>query len=439
MRLFRTVVLFFIFTSAAFGEPLGAIVQGVDYDPESRTVRVAVESDTEPVYKDFELPDPDRVVLDLQDAAFPANKFEATVGDGLVARLRAAQNSIDPAVTRVVVDLEAGVSGYTVGVTGGAPSWSVNLTVIPAGSVVAVETEARLIEEQTLEPRALPGEEPPPTEALVFAASPTPVRESPAGNARRVSEGLAGERVEAVAELGGWRLVILTEQDGLAGWVPSDSLVAEGKVERDDGSVRAVPNPRTPPPGTPQTPQPNRAPLRAEASDGSAIIAHLSADTAFRAYRRREGWYFIKLEDGRAGWVAARFVELETAGPGEAWRQAVVSTAEGYIGSPYVWGGTSSSGFDCSGLVWRVYKQNGMEIPRTAGPQYREGRHISRGDLLPGDLVFFSTYSAGPSHVGIYAGDDRFIQADSADGVRYSDLDGVYWRDHIFGYSRWTP
>jgi hypothetical protein len=170
MRWLRTVIPFFVLAGAA----AAATVQRVDYDPDSRTVRVAVESDTEPTYKDFELPDPDRVVLDFQDIAFPANKFEAAVGDGLVARLRAAQNSIDPIVTRVVVDLEAGVSGYTVGVTGAAPSWSVNLTFIPAGSVVAVEPEARLIEEQTLEPRALPGEEPPPKEAWPGGCPPPP-------------------------------------------------------------------------------------------------------------------------------------------------------------------------------------------------------------------------------------------------------------------------
>ncbi|MCK4594151.1 AMIN domain-containing protein, partial [bacterium] len=231
----------------------GATVRGVSYDPASRMVTITVESDTEPTYKDFELADPDRVVLDLEDAVFPANKFEAPVGDGLVARIRAAQNSIDPAVTRIVVDLESGVSGYTVGVTGSAPTWSVNLTTIPAGDVLAVEQEARRIEEATLEPRVLP-HEPPTVERLVFAHSPTPVLESPAENARRVSEGLAGERVESVAELGGWRLVILTEQDDLAGWVAFSSLTKEGKVERDDGSVRAVPNPRTPPPGTLQTP-----------------------------------------------------------------------------------------------------------------------------------------------------------------------------------------
>ena len=161
MRLFRVVALFFVLTGAAFGEPLGATVQRVDYDPESRTVRVAVESSTEPAYSDFELADPPRVVLDLADSTFPANKFEAAVGDGLVARLRAAQFSVDPNVTRIVVDLEAGVSGYTVGVVGSAPSWTVRLTAVPAGEVAAVEPEARLVEEAALEPQVVGAAAPP--------------------------------------------------------------------------------------------------------------------------------------------------------------------------------------------------------------------------------------------------------------------------------------
>lgn len=440
-----------------------ATVDVVSYDPADRVVEVHLDGAVEPSYSDFELTDPSRIVLDISDAHFPGNKFEAPVGDGLVKNIRAAQNTIDPPLTRIVVDLETGVAGYTIAVTGSAGDWTLKLILLPPGEVISAEEAGRAVEVE------LTGEEIVGTaisgnlevsgsvdttpersfaveSGLVFSKSPTVVYEVPSADSRRISEGLAGERVEIAAELGSWRLVILSEQSDLAGWVEFSRLTTEGSVERDDGAVRAVANPRTPPAGVSQSPQSGRAPLRTEASDGSAIIAHLGGGESFRAYRRRDDFYFVKLDDGRAGWLAKRFVELEGTSSssgsmtGAPWRQSIIATAETYLGVPYVWGGTSRSGFDCSGLVWRVFKQNGMEIPRTAGPQYREGEKLNRGDLLPGDLVFFSTYTSGPSHVGIYAGDGRFIQAESSDhGVRYSELDGAYWRDHIYGFTRWIP
>jgi|GEM_PF-3291323 len=438
-----------------------ATVDVVAYDPADRVVEVHLDGEAEPSYSDFELTDPNRIVLDVSDALFPGGKFEAPVGDGLVKNLRAAQNSIDPPLTRIVVDLESGVAGYTIAVTGSAGDWTLKLILLPPGEVISAEEAGGAVEVELTGEEIVgtavsgnlevsgSGDTPPERvytveTGLVFAASPTTVYEAPSADSRRISEGLAGERVEVAAELGSWRLVILSEQSDLAGWVEFSRLTTEGSVETDDGAVRAVANPRTPPAGTPQTPQSGRAPLRTEASDGSAIIAHLSGGEDFRAWRRRDDFYFVQLDDGRAGWLAKRFVELEgsssTPTPGAPWRQSIIATAETYLGVPYVWGGTSRSGFDCSGLVWRVFKQNGMEIPRTAGPQYREGEKLTRGELLPGDLVFFSTYTSGPSHVGIYAGDGRFIQAESSDhGVRYSELDGAYWRDNIYGFTRWTP
>lgn len=85
----------------------------------------------------------------------------------------------------------------------------------------------------------------------------------------------------------------------------------------------------------------------------------------------------------------------------------IVSTAFNYLGTPYVWGGTSPRGFDCSGFTQYVFRKKGIYLPRTSGAQAGVGERVSRGNLKPGDLVCF------PGHVGIYIGNDQFIHAPS--------------------------
>ncbi|MCD2348386.1 C40 family peptidase [Clostridium guangxiense] len=89
---------------------------------------------------------------------------------------------------------------------------------------------------------------------------------------------------------------------------------------------------------------------------------------------------------------------------------AIVKYASQFVGVPYVWGGESPSGFDCSGLVQYVYAQFGISLPRTSEAQVGCGSPVT-GDLEPGDLLFFEPASDGPGHVGIYAGDNTFIEA----------------------------
>lgn len=114
----------------------------------------------------------------------------------------------------------------------------------------------------------------------------------------------------------------------------------------------------------------------------------------------------------------------------------VVSTAYEYIGIPYVFGGNDTSGFDCSGFTKYVFSHNGIELPRLADEQYEVGEKVSRSDLAPGDLVFFTTYEPGVSHAGIYVGNNNFISATSSGGIRVDSLDSSYWGPRYVGATR---
>ena len=94
-------------------------------------------------------------------------------------------------------------------------------------------------------------------------------------------------------------------------------------------------------------------------------------------------------------------------------RDEIVEKAEGFIGLPYQWGGSSAEeGFDCSGLAMAVYQLSGLNLPRSSRDQYSAGVPVERTDLSKGDLVFFATKGREKiSHVGVYTGDDRFIHA----------------------------
>ena len=114
----------------------------------------------------------------------------------------------------------------------------------------------------------------------------------------------------------------------------------------------------------------------------------------------------------------------------------IIAESLQYIGVPYYFGGTTPAGFDCSGYVRYVFANAGIYLPRTADAQYDYGYPISSAEMVPGDLVFFSTYEYGPSHVGIYLGNGKFINASSSRGVVIDSLHSSYWGACYIGARR---
>jgi len=167
-----------------------------------------------------------------------------------------------------------------------------------------------------------------------------------------------------------------------------------------------------------------------------------------------EEWYLVRLPNNDVGKIARQAVlgtpqkerpliqtkkqtleYLDDVEESDEQRQEIIETAQQYLGKVYIWGGTSPRGFDCSGLTYFVYRMNGIELPRVSSLQYRAalGKKVKKAHLNEGDLVFFETYRPGPSHVGIYIGNNQFIHASPKHGVTISRLDDPYFKNRYIG------
>lgn len=160
----------------------------------------------------------------------------------------------------------------------------------------------------------------------------------------------------------------------------------------------------------------DRAPAQGRVLTNADVAAEAKAQSAKR-----------KTMASRTGRLASR---------GLVGLHGIISTAVRFMGVPYRWAGTTASGFDCSGFTQRVFHINGVSLPRIASDQYWKGRQVAREHLSIGDLVFFSTYGPGATHVGIYMGGGNFIHASSSHGVTISSLGDSYWAKRYFGASR---
>ncbi len=184
--------------------------------------------------------------------------------------------------------------------------------------------------------------------------------------------------------------------------------------------------------------------VRSSASTDAEILTTLPVGTYTKVNWVEPDWVNVAYNsDGLMGYVAAEFVTVHegdlpsfvTTGS-----QSVLEIAKQYLGVPYVYGGTSPRGFDCSGFVQYVYRQLGYDLHRVAAAQMTNGVAVSKENLVPGDLVgFYSSPGGGYiGHIGIYVGDGMMIHAPhTGDVVKYTSIEeGTYHGSRFAGGRR---
>lgn len=201
--------------------------------------------------------------------------------------------------------------------------------------------------------------------------------------------------------------------------------------------------------------------LRSKPDTSSDLLGTYAEGTVMTVIGINTGWYKVK-HDGKTGYIRSDYMDIisgysSSAASGSSsssssWSgtppapdanlelgQQIVNYAMYYLGSRYVYGGSSPSGFDCSGFVSYVYSNFGYSLTRGATSMYRtNGVAISKSDLSVGDLVFFSSNGGSSiTHVGLYIGDNEFIHASTpSSGVIISRLDSTYYLNVWYGAKR---
>ena len=184
--------------------------------------------------------------------------------------------------------------------------------------------------------------------------------------------------------------------------------------------------------------------VRSQPSTEAAILTKVSTGAVVELVSLSDGWYAVRL-NGMDGYICADYVRIYAPGTatGSSLGADIVETAMGCLGVPYVYGGASMRGFDCSGFTMYVFGQHGYSLPHTATGQWNNtGEYVEKSDLQPGDLVLFCDPSRSNgkacSHVGIYIGDGEFIHASSGSGkkIQIDSLSSDYYTRYYVGAKR---
>lgn len=183
--------------------------------------------------------------------------------------------------------------------------------------------------------------------------------------------------------------------------------------------------------------------LRSAADNDTATSLTIDSGKVARLNDYQDGWYQVTFGQS-TGYIPAEYAQpvhyadYEGTSATNTVREELIAYAYTYLGTPYVYGGSSYSGADCSGFTMAVFAQFGYSLPHGASDQYYAAASVSSEERQAGDLVFFDTFG-GISHVGIYLGGGQFIHASSSGGVKINSLYESYYAACYLGAGRILP
>lgn len=287
-------------------------------------------------------------------------------------------------------------------------------------------------------------------------AETTKLKIVPSINATNTIEVKIDEEVEVIEIINGW---VCVETQTTKGWLRKDKIKTQEEPVQEEQKVEEQ-QPEEPVNIVIKTLFVNSTTvnLRKEANTSAEIVTTLPVNTAVDVLEESNGWSKVRVS-GKEGYISSSLLsetKQETSRSIETSRKvadaqstqntsvsssgdtsSVVSKAKSYIGSSYVYGGSSPSGFDCSGFTSYVYKQFGVNLSRTAAGQYNNGTSIDRGSLQAGDLVMFGSSASNINHVGIYIGGGQIVHAaNKSRGVTIDTINSGYYNNNYVGARR---
>jgi len=244
---------------------------------------------------------------------------------------------------------------------------------------------------------------------LAVGTNLTSLHREPSFLAEQLSQLVNGMRVEILFEQGRWCYV--RQMDGYLGWTYRPYLTSQPLLPPTHIAIAPVTQ------------------LRAATLEDSAVVTRLLGGTSLAVRDERSGWAEVELAGGLRGWTHVRALRALNELPfGSSQRRAQIPLdAAAMTGTPYLWGGNSANGIDCSGLAQLVYRWSGLTIPRDADMQCAAGHPVAP-PFQPGDLLFFGEKGEQRSitHVGISLGGWQILHSSrSRNGVYQDDVQAV--------------